>query len=47
MQATINYTQNNTTAITAKANAFMNNPATQKVIMFTSILVCLVAAINL
>lgn len=46
MQATINYT-NDIATTTAKAGAFMNNPATQKIVMFTSILVCLVAAINL
>lgn len=49
MQATlnINYAHNNTTVAATQANAMVRKEATQKIIMFVAILVCLVAAVNL
>lgn len=41
----INYAQSTTNAAT-KANDIVRKEATQKIIMFVAILVCLVAAVN-
>ncbi|MCB9046442.1 MAG: hypothetical protein H6550_09930 [Chitinophagales bacterium] len=48
MQATtFNYAQNNATAAANAANAIIRKEATQKIIMFSAILICLLAAVNL
>lgn len=48
MQATLNINYaHNTTVAANQANAIVRREATQKIIMFVAILVCLVAAVNL
>lgn len=48
MQATLNINYAHTTNNAAvKANEIVRKEATQKIIMFVAILVCLVAAVNL